>query len=99
MKQLMLWLSAYCWRCTLSSLKEIFDPLARTAIAADLLTSHDSSTIRRICIDLQGQDRNVELLAYLDAVERFHGSLELDDQLPSLYNFKVGDCYSITIDG
>lgn len=101
-KHLLLWLFLLaCWLSALSntSLKEIFDPSA-PAVDATLSTtitlSRDNdvfspSTIRHTCIDLRDQDRNVELLSYLEDVERFHGSLEIDEELPTLYNFKVGD--------
>jgi hypothetical protein len=101
-KDLLLWLLLLaCWLSALSntSLEEIFDPSASTVDATLSTTaalSRDNdvfspSTIRYKCIDLQDKDRNVELLSYLEDVERFHGSLEIDEELPTLYNFKVRD--------
>jgi len=103
-KHLLLWLFLLaCWLSALSntSLEEIFDPSAPTVDATLSTTTTTTlswdkdvfspSTIRHTCIDLRDQDRNVELLSYLEDVERFHGSLEIDEELPTLYNFKVGD--------
>ena len=88
-----------------TSLEENFDPstpavdddddtLSTTTKVTTLRSDNinfSPSTIRHTCIDLRDQDRNIELLSYLESVERFHGSLEIDEELPTLYNFKVGD--------
>lgn len=91
---LLLFLLAYaCWLSALSntSIEEILDTSTSAVDDVSTLSIFSPSTIRHTCIDLRDHDRNVELLSYLEAVERFHGSLEIDEELPTLYNFKVGD--------
>lgn len=105
-KQLLLWLFLFaCLLSALSntSLEGNFYPSTPAVDDDDTLSTTTTttlrsdninfspSTIRHTCIDLRDQDRNIELLSYLESVERFYGSLEIDEELPTLYNFKVGD--------
>lgn len=60
-------------------------------------SSADITKIRLKCKILRDNDENIQLLAYLNSIEQFYGSLYLDDSLPSLYNFKVSNANACII--